>query len=73
MTCDHLRPLLDSPRDLHALFLIAEAFSRDQIPPSIVQLVKLVGPYCARRMVVCGALWQARSFGVWSPGPWHNS
>ena len=34
MTCDHLRPLLDSPRDLHALFLIADMFSRGQIPPS---------------------------------------
>ena len=41
MTCDHLRPLLDSPSDLHALFLIAEAFSRGQVPPSIVQLMKL--------------------------------
>ena len=41
MTCDHLRPLLDSPRDLHALFLIAEEFDRGQIPPSIVQLMKL--------------------------------
>ena len=40
-TCDHLRPLLDSPRDLHVLFLIAEAFSRGQIPPSIVQLMML--------------------------------
>ena len=29
LTCDHLRPLLDSPRDLHALFLIAEAFWPD--------------------------------------------
>ena len=41
MTCDHLLPLLDSPRDLHALFLIAEEFARGQIPPNIVQLMKL--------------------------------
>ena len=34
MTCDHLRPLLDSPRDLHALFLIAEW-------SNIVQLMRL--------------------------------
>ena len=32
MTCDHLRPLLESPRDLHTLFLVAESFSRGLLP-----------------------------------------
>ena len=41
MTCDHLRPLLDSPRDLHTLFLVAESFSRGLIPRSVVEIVKL--------------------------------
>ena len=41
MTCDHLRPLLDSPRDLHTLFLVAESFSQGLIPRSVVETVKL--------------------------------
>ena len=41
MTCDHLRPLLDSPRDLHTLFMVAESFSRGLLPRSVVQIVKL--------------------------------
>ena len=41
MTCDHLRPLLDSNPDMHLLFVVGEMFSRGQIPHDIVQLVKL--------------------------------
>ena len=32
MTCDHLRPLLSNPRDLHKFFLVAEKFSQGEIP-----------------------------------------
>ena len=39
MTCDHLRPLLDSPRDLHTLFTVS--FTRGLIPRSVVETVKL--------------------------------
>ena len=41
MTCDHLRPLLSNPRDLHKFFLVAEKFSQGEIPRTIVQIVKL--------------------------------
>ena len=41
MTCDHLRPLLDSNPNMHLLFVVGEMFSRGQIPHNIVQLVKL--------------------------------
>ena len=41
MTCDHLRPLLSSPRDLHKFFLVAEKFSQGEIPRTIVQIIKL--------------------------------
>ena len=41
MTCDHLRPLLSNPRDLHKFFLVAEKFSQGEIPRTIVQIIKL--------------------------------
>ena len=41
MTCDHLRLLLVSPRDLRTLFTVAESFSRGLLPRSVVQIVKL--------------------------------
>ena len=41
MTCDHLRPLLDSNPDMHLLFVVGELFSRGQSLHDIVQLVNL--------------------------------
>ena len=32
MTFDHLRPMLDSPRDTHVLFLVAEILARAEVP-----------------------------------------
>ena len=41
MTCDHLRPLLGGPRDLHKFFLVAKKLSQGEIPRTIVQIIKL--------------------------------
>ena len=41
MICDHLRPLLSNPRDLHKFFLVAEKFLQGEIPRTIVQIIKL--------------------------------
>ena len=43
MTNEHLRPLLDSVRDTHLLFLVAEQLARAQVPPSIVSLIRQGG------------------------------
>ena len=40
MTSDHLRPLLESTRDLHLLFQIGELFARGQIPVTIANIVR---------------------------------
>ena len=39
MTSDHLRPLLEHPKDLHFLFQVAEGFSRGVVPDSTVQIL----------------------------------
>ena len=41
MTSDHLRPLLEQPKDLHLLFLVVEAFSRGVVPDSTVQILRI--------------------------------
>ena len=41
MTSDHLRPLLEHPKDLHFLFLVAEGFSRGVVPDSTVQILRV--------------------------------
>ena len=41
MTFDHLRPILDSPRDTHVLFLVAEIMARAQIPADIIGAVRV--------------------------------
>ena len=41
MTFDHLRPMLDSPRDTHVLFLVAEILARAEVPDEIVAAVRL--------------------------------
>ena len=40
MTFDHLRPLLDSTRDTHLLFLVAEILATAQVPPVIVSAIR---------------------------------
>ena len=40
MTNEHLRLLLDSVRDTHFLFLVAEQLALAQVPPSIVSLIR---------------------------------
>ena len=37
MTLDHLRPILDSPRDTHVLCLVAEILARAEVPDEIVE------------------------------------
>ena len=41
MTFDHLRPILDSSRDTHVLFLVAEIMARAQIPADIIGAVRV--------------------------------
>ena len=36
MTADHLRPVLENPRDTHLLFTLGEKLARAEIPDSIV-------------------------------------
>ena len=40
MTTDHLRPLLESTRDLHNLFKVAELLARGQIPESTASTIR---------------------------------
>ena len=40
MTVEHLQPLLDHPRALHSMFLLAERMARADVPPSIVDAVR---------------------------------
>ena len=41
MTHDHLRPLLESPKDLHLLFTVCDLFAKGQMPGEVVQAIKL--------------------------------
>ena len=41
MTWEHLRPLLDSPRDSRVLFRVAELLARGELPPSIVDVIRV--------------------------------
>ena len=41
MTCDHLRPLLESYHVVHLLIVVVELFSKGQVSHYIVQIVKL--------------------------------
>ena len=40
MTSDHLRPVLESSRDLHTLFQVAESLSRGHIPPGAAATIR---------------------------------
>ena len=40
MTSDHLRPVLESSRDLHTLFKVAESLSSGQIPPNAATTIR---------------------------------
>ena len=40
MTQDHLRPLLESPKDLHLLFTVCDLLAKGQIG-EVVQAIKL--------------------------------
>ena len=40
MTVEHLQPLLDHPRALHNMFLLAERLARADVPPSIVDAIR---------------------------------
>ena len=40
MTTDHLRPLLESTRDLHNLFKVVELLARGQIPESTASTIR---------------------------------
>ena len=40
MTVEHLQPLLDHPRALHSMFLLAERLARADVPPSIVDAIR---------------------------------
>ena len=41
MTVDHLRPVLENPRDTHLLFTLGEKLARAEIPDSIVGAIRL--------------------------------
>ena len=41
MTADHLRPVLENPRDTHLLFTLGEKLARAEIPDSIVGAIRL--------------------------------
>ena len=41
MTADHLRPVLENPRDTHLLFMLGEKLARAEIPDSIVGAIRL--------------------------------
>ena len=41
MTCEHLRSLLENPRDLHILFLMAEQLARGEAPDVAVHVTRL--------------------------------
>ena len=41
MTHDHLRPLLESPKDLHLLYTVCNLFAKGQMPGEVVQTIKL--------------------------------
>ena len=41
MTVEHLRPLLDNPRDSHALFLMAEQLVQGMAPEAAVRALRL--------------------------------
>ena len=41
MTWEHLRPLLDSPRDSRVLFRVADLLARGELPPSIVDVIRV--------------------------------
>ena len=41
MTVEHLRPLLDNPRDVHALFLMAEQLAQGMAPEAAVRPLHL--------------------------------
>ena len=40
-TWEHLRPLLDSSRDCHLLFRVAHLLARGEVPPSIVDVIRV--------------------------------
>ena len=41
MTSDHLRPLLDSSKDTHLLFLVGELLARERISDPVEQVLRL--------------------------------
>ena len=61
MTWEHLRPLLESPRDTNLLYRVASLLARGQVPPLIIDVVR-VGRLTALRKSngACGASWLVR-------------
>ena len=55
MTTDHLRPLLESTKDTHLLFTVAEGLSRGRIPNQVGQILRL-GRMTALREELGGSL-----------------
>ena len=43
MTNEHLRPLLDNPRELHLFFRVAELLARGQVPESVASVLRREG------------------------------
>ena len=41
MSYEHIRPLLDNPRDVQRLHLLGERFARAEVPQSIVDAVRM--------------------------------
>ena len=40
MTNEHLRPLLDNPRELHLFFRVAELLARGQVPENVASVLR---------------------------------
>ena len=41
MTAEHLRPLMDSPRDMKLFFKLAERLARGEVPDVIIQTIRM--------------------------------
>ena len=39
MTNEHLRPLLDNPRDMHLFFRVAELLARGDVPEGVALIL----------------------------------
>ena len=71
MTNEHLRPLLDNPRELHLFFRVAELLARGQVPENVASVLRkgrmttLQKPGGGVRGIVAGDVVRWNDFNSW--------